>query len=183
MIVRIIQLVAMLALGLMLSGCKEPPFERLPMDSVQHGYRGTGMVQVYNPRTVASQDALNTAPPSSPPIPDGGPKAKEVYKNVQVLGDLSASQFIGLMTAMTTWVAPKDGCAYCHNVQNLADDSKYTKVVARKMIEMTRHINGNWKNHVAEILYQPKSGSHHWNRTKVQISLAIGLVRTRPASW
>ena len=54
------------------------------------------------------------------------------------------------MTAMTTWVEPKDGWAYCHNVANFAEDSKYTKVVARKMIEMTRHINGNWKNHVAE---------------------------------
>ena len=36
-----------LALGglLLLSACERPP-----MDSVQHGYRGTGMVQVYNPR-------------------------------------------------------------------------------------------------------------------------------------
>ena len=65
MIVRIIQLAAMLALGLMLSGCKEPPVERPMMDSVQHGYRGTGMVQVYNPRIVATQDALNTATPST----------------------------------------------------------------------------------------------------------------------
>lgn len=150
MIVRLFQLIIMLSLSMMLTACKDPPVERLPMDSVQHGYRGTGMVQVYNPRTVASQDALNTAPPSTPPLPDTGPRAKEAYKNVQVLGDLSAGQFIGLMTAMTTWVAPKDGCAYCHNLENLADDSKYTKVVARKMIEMTRHINSNWKNHVAE---------------------------------
>ena len=68
---------------------------------------------------------------------------------MQVLGDLSAGNFIRLMTAMTTWVAPKDGCAYCHNLENLADDSKYTKVVARKMIEMTRHINSNWQQHVS----------------------------------
>jgi photosynthetic reaction center cytochrome c subunit len=54
------------------------------------------------------------------------------------------------MTQITAWVSPKEGCAYCHNVQNFAEDSKYTKIVARKMIEMTRHINGNWKNHVAE---------------------------------
>jgi len=128
MIARLFQLIIMLSLGMMLTACKDPPVERIPMDSVQHGYRGTGMVQVYNPRTVASQDALNTAPPSTPPIPDGGPKAKEAYKNVQVLGDLSAGQFIGLITAITTWVSPKEGCAYCHNVANLADDSKYTKV-------------------------------------------------------
>ena len=40
-------------------------------------------------------------------------------------------------------------CGYCHNLENLADDSKYTKVVARRMIEMTRHVNSDWKPHVA----------------------------------
>ena len=68
MIVRLFQLMIMLSLGMMLTACKDPPIERLPMDSVQHGYRGTGMVQVYNPRIVESQDALNTAPPSTPPL-------------------------------------------------------------------------------------------------------------------
>jgi photosynthetic reaction center cytochrome c subunit len=47
-------------------------------------------------------------------------------------------------------VAPTEGCAYCHNPANLAEDGKYTKVVARRMIEMTQHINSGWKNHVAE---------------------------------
>jgi photosynthetic reaction center cytochrome c subunit len=150
MIVRIFQITLMLALSFLLSGCQDPPIERIPMDSVQHGYRGTGMVQVYNPRILETQDALNTAPPSTPPLPDVGPKAKDVYQNVKVLGDLSAGQFVGLMTAMTAWVAPKDGCVYCHSAENFADDSKYTKVVSRKMIEMTRHINSNWKNHVSE---------------------------------
>ena len=149
MINRSLKLASALALGLvMLAGCKEPPVERIPMDSVQHGYRGTGMVQVYNPRILEKQDALNTAPPALPAVPDGGPTAKQSYQNVQVLGDLSAGQFIRLMTAITTWVSPKEGCAYCHNLQNLAEDSKYTKVVARKMIEMTRHINSNWQQHV-----------------------------------
>lgn len=146
-----LKFVAALALGVgLLAGCEQSPVERPPMDSVQHGYRGTGMVQVYNPRHVASQDALNTAPESPPPASPDGPKAKDVYQNVKVLGDLSAGQFIGVMTAITNWVSPKEGCAYCHNVQNFADDSKYTKTVSRKMIEMTRHINGNWKNHVSD---------------------------------
>jgi photosynthetic reaction center cytochrome c subunit len=137
---------ALLALSCaLLTGCERPP-----MDSVQHGFRGTGMVQVYNPRYLDTQDALNTVPPAPPPASPDGPRAKASYQNVQVLGDLSAAQFIGLMTHITAWVSPKEGCAYCHNVQNFAEDSKYTKIVARKMIEMTRHINGNWKNHVAE---------------------------------
>ena len=54
------------------------------------------------------------------------------------------------MTAITEWVAPEQGCAYCHNLENLADDSLYPKVVARRMLQMTQHINADWKTHVAE---------------------------------
>ncbi len=137
-------LLLLVAGGALLAGCERPP-----MDSVQHGFRGTGMVQVYNPSKVAALDAENTAPASPPPASPDGPRAKDAYQNVQVLGDVSAGQFIGLMTAMTAWVSPKEGCAYCHNPQNFAEDSKYTKTVARKMIEMTRHINSNWQQHVS----------------------------------
>jgi photosynthetic reaction center cytochrome c subunit len=129
----------------LLVGC-----ERFPMDSVQHGYRGTGMVQVYNPRILEKQDALNTAPAAIPAASPDGPKAKTLYKNVQVLGDLSGGEFIRLMTAMTAWVSPQESCIYCHNPANFAEDSKYTKIVARKMIQMTRQINSEYKNHVAE---------------------------------
>ena len=34
MIVRLFQLMIMLSLGMMLTACKDPPIERLPMDSV-----------------------------------------------------------------------------------------------------------------------------------------------------
>ena len=47
----------LLAAVALLSGCERPP-----IDSVQSGYRGTGMVQVYNPRTVAEQIPLNQPP-------------------------------------------------------------------------------------------------------------------------
>ncbi len=129
----------------LLSACERPP-----MISVQHGYAGTGMVQVYNPRAVEQQIEDNKVPESSPPLPDDGPRAGQVYKNVKVLGDLSVGQFTRLMTNMTAWIAPEQGCAYCHNPANLAEDSKYTKVVARKMVEMTQHINTDWKNHVGQ---------------------------------
>ena len=124
--------------------------ERPPMESVQHGFRGTGMVQVYNPRAVEKSIEANTLPVSLPPLPADGPKAKDLYKNVQVLGGLSGAQFVRLMTSMTAWVAPEEGCGYCHNLANLAEDSKYTKVVARRMLEMTQNINENWKTHVVE---------------------------------
>lgn len=135
---------AFLLLGL-LSGCERPPVE-----SVQHGYRGTGMVLVYNPRTVAAQMPNNVPPAVTPAVPQDGPKASTVYQNVKVLGDLSIAEFTRTMTAMTQWIAPNEGCAYCHNLQNLADDGKYQKVVSRRMLEMTRHVNADWQNHVKQ---------------------------------
>ncbi|MFM8623913.1 MAG: photosynthetic reaction center cytochrome PufC, partial [Betaproteobacteria bacterium] len=125
-----------LASVLLLSGCERPP-----VISVQHGYAGTRMVQDYTQRTHAQQPDQHNAPESTPPLPDDGPKAGQVYQNVKVLGDLSVGQFTRLMANMTAWIAPEQGCAYCHNPANLAEDSKYTKVVARKMVEMTQHIN------------------------------------------
>ena len=138
---------ALLALcsTLLLAGCERPP-----IDSVQNGYRGTGMLVNYNPRTLAEQIPNNQPPESpGPPGADAGPRAKDVYKNVKVLGDLSIANFNRNMAAITQWVAPKEGCAYCHNIQNFAEDAKYTKVVARRMIQMTQHVNSEWKPHVA----------------------------------
>ena len=134
---------AALVLGL-LAGCERPPVE-----SVQHGYRGTGMVLVYNPRTVEALAPNNVPPAAAAAAPQDGPKASQVYQNVKVLGDLSVAELTRTMTAMSQWIAPAEGCAYCHNLQNLADDSKYQKVVARRMLEMTRHVNTDWKQHVA----------------------------------
>jgi photosynthetic reaction center cytochrome c subunit len=143
--IKTLYFASLIGLMSLLVGC-----ERFPMDSVQHGYRGTGMVQVYNPRILETQVALNTAPAAIPAASPDGPKAKTLYKNVQVLGDLSGGEFIRLMTAMTAWVSPQESCIYCHNPANFAEDSKYTKIVARKMIQMTRQINSEYKNHVAE---------------------------------
>jgi photosynthetic reaction center cytochrome c subunit len=129
---------------LLLASCERPP-----VATVQHGYRGTGMEQVYNPRTLAEQDAKNVAPAALPAAPSEGPKAGQIYQNVKVLGDLSVGEFTRTMLAITSWVAPTQGCNYCHNPQNLADDSLYTKVVSRRMLQMTQHINADWKAHVA----------------------------------
>ena len=131
--------------ALMLTGCERPPIE-----TVQTGFRGTGMEQIYNPRILAKQAALNAAPAAPDAASADGPKASQVYQNVKVLGDLSVGQFNRQMVAITQWVAPDQGCAYCHNVQNFADDGKYTKVVARRMIQMTQKVNQDWKPHVAE---------------------------------
>lgn len=137
-------ILAAVAAVTVLAGCERPPIH-----SVQHGYRGTGMVELYNPRILAGVEARNVAPAPTPPVPGGGPPAKQVFQNVQVLGDLEVGEFTRLMVAITAWVSPEQGCNYCHEDGNLASDKPYTKVVARKMLEMTRGINADWKNHVA----------------------------------
>lgn len=120
-------------------------------ESVQRGFRGTSMFMVYSPAALKSAAPLHEIPeaePVDPPDPTAPPITK-VYKNVQVLTDLSVLDFSRLMQAFSTWVAPEEGCNYCHNPKNLASDEKYTKVVARRMIQMTRNINNQWKQHVA----------------------------------
>lgn len=121
-----------------------------PIKSQQTGYRGLGIVEVSNPRRDAELQAANVAPPPPWELDTSGDKAGDLYENVQVLGDLSDDQFNRLMAAITEWVAPEQGCAYCHNEENLADDNIYTKIVARRMIQMTRNINANWSDHVGE---------------------------------
>jgi photosynthetic reaction center cytochrome c subunit len=127
--------------ALALSGCERPP-----VDTEQTGFRGTAIVKVTNPRLVPEV----SVPEPLPPVPQVGPKAGDIYQNVQVLGDLSVTEFNRTMQAATQWVAPEQGCNYCHNPENLASDEKYTKVVARRMHQMTRDINGNWTPHVGE---------------------------------
>jgi photosynthetic reaction center cytochrome c subunit len=124
--------------------------ERPPIDSIQRGFRGLGLDQLYNPRFLARKEAENVIPASLPRLPDVGAKAGAVYKNVQVLKDESVGNFTRLMASISNWVAPQVGCAYCHDVNNMASDALYTKVVARRMIQMTQHINADWKTHVAE---------------------------------
>jgi photosynthetic reaction center cytochrome c subunit len=141
------RVVAGIGLALLLTGCERPPPE-----SVQAGFRGTGMIQVHNKRLVAALDAANVVPAAlpKPQVEEGGPTAGTTFQNVQVLKDLPVPEFARLMAAITTWVSPQQGCVYCHAGADLASDALYTKVVARRMIEMTRHINSGWKHHVAE---------------------------------
>jgi photosynthetic reaction center cytochrome c subunit len=133
-----------LASAALLTGCERPP-----IDAKQTGFRGTAMVEINNPRTQEKLAAENIVPVSVAASPDG-PKASAVYKNVKVLGNLSEAQFTSFMVAMTAWIAPNEGCGYCHNVQNFADDSVYTKNVSRTMIQMTQNINSNWNAHVKD---------------------------------
>jgi photosynthetic reaction center cytochrome c subunit len=121
---------------------------RPPIQTVQGGFRGLSIGQLSTNESRHLLQLANTLPDPIDPAPAGGKKATEVYKNVQVLTDLTEDQFNRVMLGFAAWVGGEQGCAYCHNPQNLADDSLYTLRVARSMIKMTRHINQDWKSHV-----------------------------------
>ena len=121
--------------------------------SMQTGPRGTGMVQPEFVSEVTATDPTIANYYSDEPFPVSAddPRASEVYENVQVLGDLTEDNFNRLMAAITQWVAPEQGCAYCHGnggIETYASDDLYTKVVSRRMIEMTQNINEAWAGHV-----------------------------------
>lgn len=119
--------------------------------SIQTGPRGTGMEVVKFATERAAGDPTAAAFYTEAAIPpaSGDTLARDVYENVQVLGDLTEDNFNRLMLAMTEWVAPEQSCAYCHGEEgNFASDDLYTKVVARRMIQMTQNINENWTDHV-----------------------------------
>lgn len=137
------------AATLVLAGCE--PGAKI---STQTGYRGTGLEQIVDRSSIAEATAI---PPEAYPLPpDGGPTAAETYQNVQVLGAVSAERFNHLMAQMNQWVVPanapeaQQGCNYCHNPENMASDEKYTKIVARRMLQMTRTINSRWSSHVKD---------------------------------
>lgn len=131
-----------------LSGCFEAP----PMDTEEIGYRGVAMEVISNPDVTNPIKLANVLPKPLPKaaVVAGAPKAGDVYQNVQVLGDLSVGEFTRTMQSITAWVSPDAGCTYCHVGNNFASDGIYTKVVSRRMMQMTMDINSNWSNHVQQ---------------------------------
>ena len=122
-------------------------------ETTQTGPRGTGMHVVSFVGTEPDPTIADyyTEPPYE--AEPGEPLAGEVYENLQVLGEVSEGNFLRLMTAITLWVAPEEGCIYCHvegpdGEINHASDANYTKVVSRRMIQMTQYINDEWYAHV-----------------------------------
>ena len=149
---QIVRVGAVLSLAV-LGACKGAPdvIKPGPKQIAQHGFRGVAMETNYDPQDIAATAAYNQAPKPLPPAPPGPPG---VYKNVQVLTNISAAEFGRTMTAMSSWVAGNAGnCAYCHNTANFAADSNkgqpiYTKLVARMMLRMTRRVNADYTQHV-----------------------------------
>jgi photosynthetic reaction center cytochrome c subunit len=145
MVKRTSATLATVVASLIVAGCEAPPPE-----TVQLGYRGLGMVHVENPGDLARSFKANQPPEVIPAAAPGGPMVTDVYKNVQVLKDLTMADFTRLMVAVTLWVPPKEGCNYCHVPGDFASDDIYTKVVSRRMFQLTRDTNTGWKDHVAD---------------------------------
>ena len=126
-----------------------------PVAGHQAGHRGSGQVQFDNKEPMV---ATMNRPPAPPPPGNWGVDAAaladtrpatEVYHAVQVLTGTTAGEFMALQVALTQWVAPQQGCAFCHNGADFASDAKPQKAAARTMLRMTRTINATWQNHVA----------------------------------
>ena len=143
---------AILRLGVVLAGAALLGACQLGTKTAQqNGYRGTAMDQIRLVSDTKKVDPINVVPPPPyDPPPPGGRPAREAFQNVQVLGDVSEDQFTYTMASITQWIAPEQGCNYCHNPANMASDELYTKKVARRMLQMTRAINTGWASHVKQ---------------------------------
>jgi len=136
------RLLALLGTAVLLVACDRN------LDTIQRGFRGDGQVQLYRPASYQASFEDMQIPDAAPPADPDGPRAKDVFENVQVLGDLSVTQMTRVMISMAAWVTNGEGCSFCHNLENPASDEKYTKKTARRMLQMVRYINSNWKKHV-----------------------------------
>ena len=121
-----------------------PTWTGAPRAATETGVSGNAQFE-----PLATFDAINKAPPALPPAATGGLMATAVYKNVQVLTDVTAAEFMRTQQALTDWVSPKQGCDFCHAGNDYVSDAKPTKAAARVMLQMTRHMNADWSTHVA----------------------------------
>jgi photosynthetic reaction center cytochrome c subunit len=129
----------------------------LPLSTVQEqqGFRGTGMANIHEEGAYrAALASVELYPEDEEPyeVLEDDVLARDIYENVQVLGHVSEANFNRIMAAITQWVSPEQGCAYCHGEEgDFASDDYYPKVVSRRMIQMTQAINSEWQDHVGDV--------------------------------
>ncbi|SFP14548.1 photosynthetic reaction center cytochrome PufC [Tranquillimonas alkanivorans] len=122
-----------------------PKWDRPPIQSTEWGPPAIAMDTFV--ALNREPDPLNTRDfPVPEPVEDAGVPASAVYDDVEVLGDLDRAQFDRLQVAITAWVAPDEGCSYCHaegqdGALDHAAEQPYTFEVARQMLRMVREIN------------------------------------------
>lgn len=96
--------------------------------------------------------------------------AEQVYKNIQVLNELPASELDGVMLFISAALGV--GCTHCHT-NPWESDTKSTKRAARKMILMTRNLNKeSFSGNPAITCYTCHRGQHN---TEPQPSIDIAV--------
>jgi hypothetical protein len=90
---------------------------------------------------------------------DPAKPAGELFKNVKVLKDVPAGQFLQYMRSFNAALGKE--CTFCH-VQDRSSDEKHEKVVARNMITMSHEINEKFFNGKMEVrCYTCHKGAEH----------------------
>lgn len=124
-----------------------------PTETVQTGFRGTGMAQPEFVRDVAALEVANRLPADpgepSPPQPGDALAAQErAWPHADVLGHLTVDNFDRLMDAIGNWVAPT--AAFGPGEPDPGSRSEYQRAVTARMIQMTWAINDEWSVHVGD---------------------------------
>lgn len=95
---------------------------------------------------------------------------EQVYKNIQVLTGLPASELDGVMNFMSAALGV--GCTHCHT-NPWDSDAKSTKLAARKMIVMTRNLNKeSFSGNPAVTCYTCHRGQHN-SEPQPSIDIAV----------
>lgn len=115
-----------------------------PTESVQTGFRGTGMEVVQFASDLEDIRIANVPTDAAvapiPPEP-GEPLARDVYPDSEPLGHLTARNYERLVAQMRDWVG---------NDTIFSGEDNYATEVSRQMIEMTWNLNENWQSHNGE---------------------------------
>ncbi|HEV8238323.1 MAG TPA: photosynthetic reaction center cytochrome c subunit family protein [Thermoanaerobaculia bacterium] len=95
---------------------------------------------------VEQGSAAPSPPPPSPaasvaPAASHGARAGDEHKNLQVLGDISPSDFNATMHFIRTSLGTT--CDHCHDVAHYEADTKPAKVTARRHMQMVIDVNRN----------------------------------------
>lgn len=167
-----------------------PTWSFPPIRSTDYGPAETEMVVFKDPRRPNGEGRLPPPQPDVAPVAAGGPGASAAYRNVQVLGGLPKAEFDRTMVAITRWVAPREGCGFCHGGQTADYAADYPrKEIARRMLAMVRTVNANWTNHVGTrgvTCYSCHTGENvprdRWYLDTPQVPPEGGLLG-RPQAW
>ena len=106
--------------------------------------------------SAAAMAVAQNPPEGAPPagrrheMPDPDKPAGEAFKNVQLLKEVPAGQFFGIMQSISASLGVK--CQFCHvDEGNFAADDKEEKKTARAMITMVHGINQQFFNGKMEV--------------------------------